>query len=230
MGYPEWWDDLQKRRAATKAPASRTGGKANLSTADPPTSCQKSGELEGWSTGEGEATVTSEHRAKISENQKWEERGERRATTVSKREGKGTPNYPKDPQPPFYNQKTLTLTSHPSQPLFFGPSSKPRPICSSSPQPSHTKCLLSHNTHSQWIFDCGASDTMTFDPNDLLYTHPTNRTHIQTANGACVPVAKAGAVNISSSLHLKNCLLILNLSHKLLSVSQLTKDLNCTVF
>ena len=83
--------------------------------------------------------------------------------------------------------------------------------------------------NSQWIFDCGASDTMTFDPNDLLYTHPTNKTHIQTANGACVPVANAGAVNISPSLHLKNCLLIPNLSHKLLSVSQLTKDLNCTV-
>ena len=70
---------------------------------------------------------------------------------------------------------------------------------------------------------------MTFDPNDLLYTHPTNKTHNQTANGACVPVANAGAVNISPSLHLKNCLLIPSLSHKLLSVSQLTKDLNCTV-
>ena len=41
VGYPEWWDDLQKRRAATKAPANRTGGKANLSTADQPTSCLK---------------------------------------------------------------------------------------------------------------------------------------------------------------------------------------------
>ena len=49
------------------------------------------------------------------------------------------------------------------------------------------------------------------------------------ANGDCVPVAHAGAVNISPSLHLKNCLLIPTLSHKLLSVSQLTKDLNCTV-
>uniref|UniRef100_A0A803MVW9 GAG-pre-integrase domain-containing protein n=1 Tax=Chenopodium quinoa TaxID=63459 RepID=A0A803MVW9_CHEQI len=30
VGYPEWWDDLKQRRAATKATASRTGGKAHL--------------------------------------------------------------------------------------------------------------------------------------------------------------------------------------------------------
>ena len=70
---------------------------------------------------------------------------------------------------------------------------------------------------------------MTFDPRDFLSTHPTNRTHIQTANGECVPVDQAGHVNISPSLHLKNCLLIPSLSHKLLSVSQLTKEMNCTV-
>ena len=36
VGYPDWWDDLQKRKAATKAPAYRTGGKANLATTDHP--------------------------------------------------------------------------------------------------------------------------------------------------------------------------------------------------
>ena len=49
---------------------------------------------------------------------------------------------------------------------------------------------------------------MTFDPRDFLSTHPSNRTHIQTANGEYVPVDQAGPVNISPSLHLKNCLLI----------------------
>ena len=44
-----------------------------------------------------------------------------------------------------------------------------------------------------------------------------------------VGVTQAGSVNISSSIHLKNCLLIPSLSHKLLSISQLTKELNCTV-
>ena len=36
---------------------------------------------------------------------------------------------------------------------------------------------------SQWIFDCGATDIMTYDPYDLLFTDPKNRTHIQTAHG-----------------------------------------------
>ena len=70
---------------------------------------------------------------------------------------------------------------------------------------------------------------MTIDPRDFLSTHPTHRTHIQTANGECISVDRAGPVNISLSVHLKNCLLILSLSHTLLSVSQLTKELNCTV-
>ena len=70
---------------------------------------------------------------------------------------------------------------------------------------------------------------MTFDPMDLLSIMPTTRTHIQTANGEYVQVDKIGPIKISLSLHLKNCLLIPSLSHKLLSVSQLTKELNCTI-
>ena len=82
---------------------------------------------------------------------------------------------------------------------------------------------------SQWIFDCGAIDTMTFDPHDLLSTHPKTRTYIQTVNGECVNVDQFGPVSISPSLKLNNCLLIPNLSHNLLSISQLTRELNCTV-
>ena len=42
-------------------------------------------------------------------------------------------------------------------------------------------------------------------------------------------VDRSGLVTISPSLKLKNCLLIPSLSHKLLSISQLTRVLNCTV-
>ena len=42
-------------------------------------------------------------------------------------------------------------------------------------------------------------------------------------------MTKSETVDIASSIHLKNCLLVPNLSHKLLSVSQLTKEFNCTV-
>ncbi|XP_057523858.1 uncharacterized protein LOC130803672 [Amaranthus tricolor] len=34
VGYPDWWEDLQKKKAATKAPVHRAGGKALLSTAE----------------------------------------------------------------------------------------------------------------------------------------------------------------------------------------------------
>ena len=70
---------------------------------------------------------------------------------------------------------------------------------------------------------------MTFDPRDLLTFVPTSRTHKQTANEEYVRVDSAGSVDISDSIHLQNYLLIPSLSHKLLSVGQLTKELNCTV-
>ena len=70
---------------------------------------------------------------------------------------------------------------------------------------------------------------MTYDLSDIISPTPTNQTHIQTANGEYVGVTQAGTVDISPLIHLKNCLLIPSLSHKLLSVSQLTKQLNCTV-
>ena len=42
-------------------------------------------------------------------------------------------------------------------------------------------------------------------------------------------VDQSGPLSISPSLKLNNCLQIPDLSHKLLSISQLTRELNCTV-
>ena len=70
---------------------------------------------------------------------------------------------------------------------------------------------------------------MTFDPQDFTHHKPIHRSHIKTANGECVQVQSAGSVHVSPSMHLKNCLLVPSLSHKLLSVSQLTRELNCTI-
>ena len=78
--------------------------------------------------------------------------------------------------------------------LSFDPNKKPINI--SNPNHKIPTSLFSHKTNSQWIFYCGATDTMTFDPCDLLPTHSTNRTHIQTVNGECVPVDQAGSVDI----------------------------------
>ena len=70
---------------------------------------------------------------------------------------------------------------------------------------------------------------MTFDPRDLLSHDPTNDTHINLAIGDRACVDCEGPVDISSSLKLKHGLLIPNLSYKLLSISQITKELNRTV-
>ena len=70
---------------------------------------------------------------------------------------------------------------------------------------------------------------MTYDSSDIISFKPTSRTHIQTANGECISVTQAGTVDISPSIHIENCLLIPNLSHKLLSVNQLTRELNYIV-
>ena len=70
---------------------------------------------------------------------------------------------------------------------------------------------------------------MTYDSCDIISFKLASGTHIQTTNGEYISVAQAGVVDISPSIYLKNCLLIPSLSHKLLSVSQLTKELYCTV-
>ena len=70
---------------------------------------------------------------------------------------------------------------------------------------------------------------MTFDSSDLRSNVPSNRTYIQTTNGECISVTQSATVDISSSIHLKNCLLVPILSYKFLYVSQLNKELNCIV-
>ncbi|CAL8161765.1 unnamed protein product [Prunus armeniaca] len=79
------------------------------------------------------------------------------------------------------------------------------------------------------IIDSGATDHMTFDPDDFLNTIQPRRTCIANANDVTYPVTGAGTVALSSSLTLSNTLLVPSLSTKLLSVSQLTEQLNCCV-
>lgn len=105
------------------------------------------------------------------------------------------------------------------------------------PNPSHspnfsTACQIEYepkNKNRGWIFDCGATDTMTFDKNDILEFSKPLRTHVQTASGALTCVEGAGTIEISPTLRLQNCLYVPSLSHKLMSISHVTKELNCTM-
>jgi hypothetical protein len=70
---------------------------------------------------------------------------------------------------------------------------------------------------------------MTFDASDFSQQSPPRRTSIANANGDISSVIGAGTVMISPALSLSHTLLVPSLSHKLLSVSQITKALNCVV-
>ncbi|KAL9995478.1 putative RNA-directed DNA polymerase [Helianthus debilis subsp. tardiflorus] len=80
-----------------------------------------------------------------------------------------------------------------------------------------------------WIFDCGATDTMTYELSDFISSTTTEKSYIQTANGEKMDVKTGGTIEISPTLKLSNCLYVPALSHKLLSISHVMKELNCTV-
>ena len=70
---------------------------------------------------------------------------------------------------------------------------------------------------------------MTFATTDFTMTSPLRCTSVANANGVVSPITGAGSVYLSHSLQLSNTLLVPSLSHKLLSVSQVTIELNCVV-
>ncbi|XP_076946788.1 uncharacterized protein LOC143618461 [Bidens hawaiensis] len=70
-----------------------------------------------------------------------------------------------------------------------------------------------------WIFDCGATDTMTFELSDIVSSSKPKIDYIKTANGGIVSVKGGGTIEISPTLKLSNCLYVTSLSHKLLSIS-----------
>ncbi|KAJ0013334.1 hypothetical protein Pint_20273 [Pistacia integerrima] len=92
-------------------------------------------------------------------------------------------------------------------------------------------CYTSTNDANSgaWLLDSSATDHMTFSTMDFITTSLPKRTTIANANGVTSPVSGAGIVALSLMLQLHNTLLVPSLSHKLLSVSQLTSDLNCMV-
>jgi len=81
----------------------------------------------------------------------------------------------------------------------------------------------------QWIFYCGATDTMTHDPHDFSNLSTLVKTDIETVSGELVAVQGEGSIIFSKELKLENCVYVSALSSKLLSISQVTKELNCVV-
>ncbi|KAL3510952.1 hypothetical protein ACH5RR_030353 [Cinchona calisaya] len=81
----------------------------------------------------------------------------------------------------------------------------------------------------EWILDSGATDHMTFSRQDISQITQPRKSSVFNANGIPYPVSGAGSIELTHTLKLSNVLLVPSLSNKLLSVSQVTKELNCTV-
>jgi GAG-pre-integrase domain len=78
-----------------------------------------------------------------------------------------------------------------------------------------------------WIIDSGATDHMTHEQEVMINKRKSQKDGIINANGEIYPVTETGDIKISSGLNLKNALLVPSLATNLISVGQLTQDLNC---
>ncbi|XP_071739152.1 uncharacterized protein [Rutidosis leptorrhynchoides] len=85
-------------------------------------------------------------------------------------------------------------------------------------------CLLSST--SKWVIDSGASDHMTGN-NHLYSDFNTHSSYVTIANGTTSLVLGSGTINLTPSISLSSVLCLPNFSFNLLSVSKLTRDLNC---
>ena len=221
IGYPEWREEHKLRRAATKATVSRTGGKANLAT-DLSNHRQA---LPENTTDIQNPTGNTNGKGKYNSNQGNKEESRKDSNSEEETRGREKDGGRERKGWEFISQNTPLYREYNINPTHLpGPHTTPIPIL------NHPKGLFCEKENNfTWIFDCGATDTMTYDPSDLISQTHTPRHKIQTANGDFVNVTKAGSVVISLSLQLNNCLLISKLTHKPLSISQLTKELYCTV-
>lgn len=95
----------------------------------------------------------------------------------------------------------------------------------------NTGVVLSTSTvhDTSWIIDSGATDHMTY--NESLFENMTSpsKEKVITANGESTPVMGEGTIVLTPNLSLHKCLLVPALSNHLLSVSQITEELDCVV-
>ena len=115
---------------------------------------------------------------------------------------------------------------------MFGQASSLTPIISTGSTAQKGKFFTALNAKSedssQWIVDSGASDHMTGDASLFHKYRPCHENYkVRIADGSLSTVTSIGEVIISESLVLKSVLLVPNLTCNLLSISKLTRDLNC---
>ena len=183
IGYPEWWEEHRQRKTATKAQSKQAGGKANMATGVLHVTDMATDEP----THNREATHGDTGERKRGKEEDGPEEREREKDMEATQ-------YTNHSRPHSFIPKTIQKPK-PKTHVPFRPNSKPilhKPKKMFDPQKHGL--LGKHYFSSKWIFDCGATDTMTFDPSDLLSTNKKTRTYIQTANGECVSVDQSRPV------------------------------------
>ena len=230
VGFPEWWEDGHKPGKQGKSKAAVAVGSSEV------TGCGDS-ETEGGSRGR---SVDDSGFATI---------GVGAIGGGDSREEGNEPGMKLGFRFPFYtqDQSLHNYDLGPSAPKSC--STSPSVLEDFSPSPSssspghfgpNSSCLYDSDPagfnvakkapgkDKTWIFDCGATDTMTYDLADITGRSTTRKTQIHTANGGVAAVEGAGLAQISPTIKL-NCLYVPTLSCKLLSISQVTRELNCRV-
>ncbi|KAK3025978.1 hypothetical protein RJ639_040952 [Escallonia herrerae] len=92
---------------------------------------------------------------------------------------------------------------------------------------SGKKCLISSN---KWVIDSGATDHMTGNPKIFSsFRSHTAPSPVTIADGSNYTIKGSGTVKPTSSITLSSVLSLPSLAFNLMSVSRLTKDLNCCI-
>ncbi|KAK3034070.1 hypothetical protein RJ639_034295 [Escallonia herrerae] len=92
---------------------------------------------------------------------------------------------------------------------------------------SGKKCLISSN---KWVIDSGATDHMTGNPKIFSsFRSHTAPSPVTIADGSNYTIKGSGTVEPTSSITLSFVLSLPSLAFNLMSVSRLTKDLNCCI-
>ncbi|KAJ9561432.1 hypothetical protein OSB04_006592 [Centaurea solstitialis] len=89
-------------------------------------------------------------------------------------------------------------------------------------------CLLSST--SEWVIDSGASDHMTGNPTLFsTFDKHMSPSHVTIADGSASSVLGSGTIELTPSVSLSYVLSLPKFSFNLLSVSRITRALNCSV-
>ncbi|XP_073104383.1 uncharacterized protein [Elaeis guineensis] len=99
---------------------------------------------------------------------------------------------------------------------------------------SGTSYKLSHaftcGTSNSWVIDSGASSHMTGAPNSFIsYSPCSGHDKVRIADGSFTPVSRKGSIDCTPNLRLSSVLHVPSFPTNLLSISSVTRDLNCSV-